>query len=104
MTDPALAHDATQLALLMERPEWHTFTRYVDEMRANALSRFADPASPDQNTHHWRGVYTALIDVLALPQSVIDAERRSRATPAVAPPVRIPTAKRPPEKFIELPR
>ena len=93
-TDPALAHDAAQMAVLAEHPAWRTFTTYVEQMRADALTRFSNPDETDQYTHHWRGVYTALVDVLALPQTVIDDERRSRQRAEMPTPTPVQISRR----------
>lgn len=78
MLDPALRADAEQFRLLLGSEMWDAYVRYLNEERDRALSRAMNQNDTDQNMHHWRGVYKGIVDALALPQTVIDHEKRLR--------------------------
>ena len=75
MPDPQLSYDAAQMMELRGHPAWTVLQRYLERMRGQAIDRMANPLESDQGTHHWRGVYTALTDLLALPERIIDAAK-----------------------------
>ena len=78
MIDPQLAYDSAQMRNLLDSPVWEVLARHLERMQRNALSRVMNFSAGDQETHHWRGVYNMLVDVLNLHQIVIEHERAQR--------------------------
>jgi len=78
MIDPQLAYDSAQMRNLLDSPVWEVLARHLERMQSTALVRVMSPMAPDQETHHWRGVYTMLVDAINLPHLIIERERAQR--------------------------
>lgn len=63
---------------LLDSPVWDVLKRHLERMQQTALRHVMHPDSGDQYTHHWRGVYTMLVDAINLPQLIIEHERAQR--------------------------
>ena len=78
MIDPQLAYDAAQFRLLLESSMWEVLKRHIEQSREDCLGRMTNYLRPDQETHHWRGGYAALTELLTRPERVIEDEKRQR--------------------------
>jgi hypothetical protein len=78
MLDPELQYDSAQMANLKDSPMWQVFLKYLTNLKDGALSQVMNPAINDQGTHHFRGVYTACVDMSRIPDQVINHEKESR--------------------------
>jgi hypothetical protein len=76
--DPVLQYDSAMMAKLRESPEWQVFLKYVGNLREGAMAQMTNPQMADQMTHHFRGVYTACLDLARTPDDVIAMERYQR--------------------------
>ena len=78
MIDPQLAYDAAQMREGVQSAFWSVLKRRLETARDMARDRALNPMESDVNTHHWRGVYTGIIDLLALPERIIEADQRAQ--------------------------
>ena len=78
MSDPQLAYDAAQMADGIHGPFWGVLKRRLEVMKEQALARAMNPQENDQFTHHWRGVYTIITDLLILPERIIEANQAAQ--------------------------
>lgn len=73
-----LQYDSAMMAKLQESAEWVVYTKYLDNLKNGALAQLMNPSCNDQMTHHFRGVYTACVDMARLPDDVIQHEKDVR--------------------------
>ena len=73
-----LPYEAEQMRLLQESSMWPVVVQYLESLREDAVRMAMQAATPDQEMHHWRGVYTGLSRALGLPHEVIEYEKASR--------------------------
>ena len=62
----------------MDSSAWTVLSRYLTELRDGAFRHLLNPSLPDQETHHWRGVYMAHEKALQTPQEIIDYAKAAR--------------------------
>ena len=78
MSDPQLSYDAAQMGEGIQGPFWGVLKRRLEVMRDQALTRTMNPQETDQFTHHWRGVYAVITDLLLLPERIIEANKAAQ--------------------------